>query len=122
MQKLPTPLTPDANLFSALQAAFPSDLDATAVETDSGLHYSWRDIDEASAMMANLLAFLDLPAGARVAAQVDKSVEALVLYLATLRAGLVYLPLNTAYQSIEMEYFLGDAKPALLVCTGRNFG
>lgn len=112
----------DANLFTALRGAFPADLDATAVETDTGLHYSWRDLDEATAMLANLFAFLDLPAGSRVAVQVDKSVEALVLYLATLRAGLVYLPLNTAYQSAEMEYFIGDAKPAVLVCAGRNFG
>jgi malonyl-CoA/methylmalonyl-CoA synthetase len=112
----------DANLFTALRGAFPADLDATAVETDTGLLYSWRDLDEATAMLANLFAFLDLPAGTRVAVQVDKSVEALVLYLATLRAGLVYLPLNTAYQSAEMEYFIGDAKPAVLVCAGRNFG
>jgi malonyl-CoA/methylmalonyl-CoA synthetase len=112
----------DANLFAALRAAFPSDLNRIAVETDSGLQYSWRDLDEATAMVANLFGFLDLPAGSRVAVQVDKSVEALVLYLATLRAGLVYLPLNTAYQSAEMEYFLGDAKPAVLVCAGRNFG
>jgi malonyl-CoA/methylmalonyl-CoA synthetase len=112
----------DANLFAALRAAFPADLNRVAVETDSGLQYSWRDLDEATAMVANLFGFLDLPAGSRVAVQVDKSVEALVLYLATLRAGLVYLPLNTAYQSAEMEYFLGDAKPAVLVCAGRNFG
>ena len=112
----------DANLFTALRAAFPADMTRTAVETDSGLHYSWRDLDEATAMVANLFGFLDLAPGSRVAVQVDKSVEALVLYLATLRAGLVYLPLNTAYQSAEMEYFLGDAKPAVLVCAGRNFG
>ena len=115
-------MTTDSNLYSALRAAFPADLDATAVETDTGLHYSWRDLDEASAMLANLFGFLDLPAGTRVAVQVDKSVEALMLYLATLRAGLVYLPLNTAYQSGEMEYFIADARPAVLVCAGRNFG
>jgi malonyl-CoA/methylmalonyl-CoA synthetase len=49
--------------------------------------------------------------------QVDKSPEALLLYLATLRAGLVYVPLNTAYQRAELEYFLGDAQPAVVVCT-----
>jgi malonyl-CoA/methylmalonyl-CoA synthetase len=111
----PTPVTENANLFAALRAAFPADLGACAVETDSGLQYSWRDLDEATAMVANLLEFLELPKGARIAVQVEKSVEALVLYLATLRAGLVYLPLNTAYQSAEMEYFIGDAKPAVVV-------
>jgi malonyl-CoA/methylmalonyl-CoA synthetase len=117
-----SPQTPNANLFSALRASFPKDLQAVAVETDSGLHYSWQDLNDGSAMLANLLESLDLPAGARIAVQVEKSVEALMLYLATLRAGLVYLPLNTAYQSAEMAYFIEDAQPAVLVCTGRNFG
>lgn len=89
----------NANLYANLRAAFPADLDRIAVETDNGLQYSWRDIDRASAMMANLLQGLKLPAGSRVAVQVEKSVEAMMLYLATLRAGLVFLPLNTAYQA-----------------------
>jgi malonyl-CoA/methylmalonyl-CoA synthetase len=112
----------NANLFAALRAAFPHDLSACAVETDAGLQYSWRDLDQATAMVANLFEFLDLPKGSRIAVQVEKSVEALVLYLATLRAGLVYLPLNTAYQSAEMAYFIEDAKPAVVVCSGHNFG
>jgi malonyl-CoA/methylmalonyl-CoA synthetase len=112
----------NGNLFVALRAAFPADLDGVAVETDSGLSYSWCDLERASAMMANLLASLDLPAGARIAAQVEKSVEAMVLYLATLRAGFVFLPLNTAYQSAEMAYFIGNAEPAVVVCTAANFG
>ena len=114
------------NLFAALRAAFPQDLDRVAVETvDPGgptLRYSWRDLDRATAMMANLLLSLGLPAGARVAVQVEKSVEALVLYLATLRAGYVFLPLNTAYQSAEIEYFVGNAEPAVVVCSPKNFG
>jgi malonyl-CoA/methylmalonyl-CoA synthetase len=114
------------NLYAALRAAFPADLDAVAVETADAdrpaLHYSWRDLERATAMMANLLASLKLPAGARVAVQVEKSVEAMMLYLATLRAGYVFLPLNTAYQSAEIEYFIGNAEPAVVVCTGANFG
>lgn len=110
------------NLFAALRAAFPDDLDAQAVETDNGLFYSWHDLERATAMMANLLASLDLPEGARIAVQVEKSVEAMVLYLATLRAGYVFLPLNTAYQSAEIEYFIGNAEPAVVVCSGANFG
>ncbi|TAH11872.1 MAG: malonyl-CoA synthase [Curvibacter sp.] len=119
---MPSPTSGNANLFAALRAAFPSELNTCAVEIDSGLRYSWQDLDQATAMVANLLEFLDVPKGARIAVQVDKSVEALVLYLATLRAGLVYLPLNTAYQSAEMAYFLEDAKPSVVVCSGRNFG
>ena len=114
--------TTQHNLWAALRQAFPADLDRTAIETDTGLVYSWRDLDRASAMMANLLQSLDLPLGARVAVQVEKSVEALMLYLATLRAGLAFLPLNTAYQKAEIDYFIRDAEPAVVVCTGANFG
>ncbi len=103
----------NSNLFAALRAAFPQDLDRVAIETDDGLSYSWRDLDRASAMVANLLDSLALPPASRVAVQVEKSVEALVLYLATLRAGHVFLPLNTAYQSAEIEYFIGNAEPAV---------
>lgn len=115
-------MTTHQNLFAALRAQFPADLDATAVETDNGLFYTWRDLDRATARMANLLASLNLPAGARVAVQVEKSVEAMVLYLATLRAGYVFLPLNTAYQSAEIEYFIGNAEPSVVVCSAVNFG
>lgn len=110
------------NLFAALRAAFPQNLDAVAVETDNGLNYSWRDLERSTAMMANLLQSLDLPAGARIAVQVEKSVEAMMLYLATLRAGYVFLPLNTAYQSAEIEYFIGNAEPSVVVCSAKNFG
>ena len=112
----------DFNLYSALRAAFPSDLNATSVETDGGLHYSWRDLDSASAMVANLWLSLGLPPGSRIAVQVEKSVEALILYLATLRSGHVFLPLNTAYQAAEMAYFVANAEPAVVVCTPANFG
>ncbi|URI10720.1 malonyl-CoA synthase [Aquincola tertiaricarbonis] len=113
------------NLFAARRAAFPADLDAPAIETadtPERLVYSWRDIDHATAMIANLLQSLELPAGARVAVQTEKSVEALMLYLGVLRAGYVYLPLNTAYQSSEIEYFIGNAEPSVVVCSGKNFG
>jgi malonyl-CoA/methylmalonyl-CoA synthetase len=110
------------NLFVALRDAFPADLDRTAVETDDGLMYSWRDLDRATAMVANLLDSLALPPASRIAVQVEKSVEAMVLYLATLRAGHVFLPLNTAYQSAEIEYFIGNAEPAVVVCTPQNHG
>lgn len=114
------------NLFAALRAAFPANLDQTAVEATApdgqSLRYSWRDLDHASARIANLLGSLNLPDSSRIAVQVEKSVEAMVLYLATLRAGHVFLPLNTAYQSGEVEYFIGNAEPAVVVCTPDNFG
>ena len=94
------------NLFAALRAAFPDDLDATAIETADTplpLLYTWRDLERGTAMLANLLQSLELPEGARVAVQTEKSVEALMLYLAVLRAGYVYLPMNTAYQPGEVK-------------------
>ena len=110
------------NLFAALRAAFPQALDEVAIETETGLHYSWRDIERSTAMLANLLVSLKLPEGARVAVQVEKSVECMMLYLATLRAGYVFLPLNNAYQSAEIEYFIGNAEPSVVVCSSKNFG
>jgi malonyl-CoA/methylmalonyl-CoA synthetase len=117
-------MTHNANLFCALRQNFPDDLDSVAIETADGepLYYTWRDLERGTAMLANLLESLALPAGNRVAVQTEKSVEALMLYLAVLRAGLVYLPLNSAYQSAEIEYFIGNAQPAVVVCAPRNFG
>src|SRR5687767_5297561 len=115
----------NASVFTALRAAFPADLDTLAIETADGpgapLAYTWRDLERGTAMIANVLASLELPAGSRVAVQTDKSVEALMLYLAVQRAGYVYLPLNSAYQASEIEYFIGDAEPAVVVCTPKNF-
>jgi malonyl-CoA/methylmalonyl-CoA synthetase len=113
------------NLWVALRAAFPNDLDETAIETADApapLRYSWRDLDRGTAMLANLIDSLDLPPHSRVAVQTEKSVEALMLYLAVLRAGHVYLPLNMAYQAGEVSYFIGNAEPAVVVCAGRSFG
>ena len=112
----------NANLYALFRSRFPDDLDDCWIETADAHYYSWRDLERGSAKIANLLASLDLPAGSRVAAQVEKSPEALMLYLATVRAGFVYLPLNTAYRAAEMSYFIENASPAVVVCTPENFG
>ena len=109
------------NLYALLESGFPKNREDCALETQEGLYCSWRDLDRATAMMANLLKSLNLPQGSRVAVQVEKSPEALFLYLATLRAGYVYLPLNTAYQESEIQYFLENAEPAVVVCSSKNF-
>jgi len=113
------------NLFTALRQAFPAELDACAIEPvdgpDTAHVYTWRDLDHASARIANLLDSLALPPASRIAVQVEKSVEALLLYLGVLRAGHVFLPLNTAYQAAEIEYFIGNAEPAVVVCSAKNF-
>jgi len=117
------PDTANDNLYVALRASFPAALDAVAIETcdtPEPLHYRWRDLERASARIANLFESLELPAGSRVAVQTEKCVESVMLYLAVLRAGFVYLPLNTAYQKVEIAYFVGNAEPAVLVCSPRN--
>lgn len=109
------------NLYANLLSSELITQSTVAIETAEGLFYTWQDLHRASAMMANYLESLDIAKGSRIAVQVDKSVEAVILYLATLRAGYVFLPLNTAYQSAELDYFIRNAEPAVVVCTSKNF-
>jgi malonyl-CoA/methylmalonyl-CoA synthetase len=104
-----------ANLFSRLFDGV-EDLNRLAIETIDGQHISYGDLVARAGQMANVLVERGVKPGDRVAAQTDKSVPGLVLYLATVRAGAVYLPLNTAYTLNELEYFITDAEPSLVVC------
>src|ERR1019366_650535 len=104
------------NLYALLASHFPTDRQSACMMLGDGRVWTYGDVERASARIANLMLALGLRPGERVAVQVEKSAEALVLYLATLRAGLVFLPLNPAYQRGEVEYFLGDATPSLFVC------
>ena len=112
----------NANLYALFASRFPEDRSACCIETTSGALYSWQDVERASARIANLLRSLNLPPAARIAVQVEKSAEALILYLATIRAGYVYLPLNSAYRPAEIDYFIDNAHPAVVVCAPDNFG
>src|SRR5262245_37716153 len=107
--------TANANLFSRLfeQLDDPSRL---AIEQLDGTRITYADLIARAGQMANVLVSCGVKTGDRVAAQTEKSVSALVLYLATVRAGAVYLPLNTAYTLNELEYFITDAEPSLVVC------
>jgi malonyl-CoA/methylmalonyl-CoA synthetase len=87
------------------------------VRTSSGRLITYGDVVSLSARMANALTALGLEPGDRVAVQVEKSPEALILYLACLRAAAVYLPLNTAYTLSELEYFVGDAEPKIFIAS-----
>src|SRR3978361_416903 len=105
----------NANLFSRLF----DDLDnpaRVAIEMLDGKHISYGDLIAMAGQTANVLVAGGVKPGDRVAAQTEKSVPGLVLYLATVRAGAVYLPLNTAYTLNELEYFITDAEPSLVVC------
>ena len=103
------------NIFDVLSGSI-ADEAAMAIETDAGQRLSYGDLLALSGQMANALVELGLRPGDRLAAQVEKSTEAIILYLATVRAGGVFLPLNTAYTAAEMQYFLTDAEPAIFVC------
>lgn len=104
-----------ANLFSRLFDGL-DDPSRLAIETQDGPHISYGDLIARAGQMANVLVARGVKPGDRVAVQVEKSVANIVLYLATVRAGAVYLPLNTAYTLNELDYFIGDAEPSLVVC------
>src|SRR6478735_1142294 len=105
----------NANLFSRLFDTLDNP-NRLAIEMLDGTRISYGDLIARAGQMANVLVARGVKPGDRVAAQTEKSVPALVLYLATVRAGAVYLPLNTAYTLNELDYFIGDAEPSLVVC------
>ena len=105
----------NANLYALLRQRFPEDRAQTALETASGASYSYAMLEETTARYAGFIRALGVVPGDRLAVQVEKSPEALFLYLACLQSGAVYLPLNSAYQEGEVDYFLGDATPKVVV-------
>jgi len=108
------------NLYQLFERAFPAERASPVLQTPSGESHSYADVERESARLANYLTALGARPGDRVTVQVDKSPQVLCLYLACLRAGLVYHPLNTAYQASELTYFLGDARPRIVVCAARS--
>jgi len=109
-----------ANFYSALAAQLDADPTRVCLETEDARCFTRADAVAESARYARLLTEAGAQRGDRVAVQVDKSPACLFLYLACLRAGLIYLPLNTAYQRGELGYFLADAQPRIVVCRARS--
>jgi malonyl-CoA/methylmalonyl-CoA synthetase len=109
------------NLYSVFTRHFPDNRQRVAIETAAGRNISFAELESASARMAKLLVGLGLQAGDRVTVQIEKSPEGVFLYLACLRAGLVYHPLNTAYQRGELDYFLGNAEPTAIICSSSYY-
>ncbi|WP_438273935.1 malonate--CoA ligase [Nitrobacter sp.] len=105
----------NANLFSRLFDDL-DDAERLAIKTLDGRRITYGDLIAFSGRLANVLAASGVRPGDRVAVQVEKSVPNLALYLAALRAGAVYLPLNPAYTLNELDYFVTDAEPSLVVC------
>src|SRR6185437_13317344 len=88
--------------------------DRTFIETSQGRRFSYAELQQLSGELVAVLARCGVSAGERVLVRVDKSVEAIALYVACLRIGAVFVPLNTAYTTHELEYFIRDAEPALI--------
>src|SRR6516225_1477217 len=106
----------NANLYALLRDHFPEEAEEPCVLIPGGRVIHYDELDHWSGRIANVLVGAGCLKGDRVAVQVEKCWQALALYLACLRAGFVYLPLNTAYKKAELEYFFGDAEPRIIVC------
>ncbi len=104
------------NLFARFALSFPADRDRPFLVTPDGRVESYGAIEAHSACVARTLAEAGLAPGDRVTVQVRKSPEAVWLYLACLRGGHVFHPLNDAYREAELAHLVGDAEPALAVC------
>jgi malonyl-CoA/methylmalonyl-CoA synthetase len=104
-----------ANLFDLIAAHAPEP-ERLFLRTRDGRRLTYGGMIEAAGRYANALTALGVAPGDRVAVQVEKSVDAILLYLGCVRAGAVYLPLNTGYTLAELEYFIGDAGPKVVVC------
>ncbi len=110
----------DCNLFGHFQKQFRAYADKELLCTDKNESYSYGDIERATARIANLLTAAGAVAGDRISARLQKSPEALSLYLACLRGGFVFHPLNPAFQAAELEFYLRDARPAVIVSDAAN--
>ncbi len=111
---------PSANVYDVLEARFPADDHAAITVPDKfsdrlGPQLGYKRLRRLVAKFANALTGLGIHPGDRVCVQVDKSIANLALFLATLKIGAVYTPLNSAYTPAEMAFFLDDARPALAV-------
>ena len=109
----------NANLFARLSDAV-ADQGRLAIATPEGDKLTYGDLFSLAGRLANLLVARGVKPGDRVAAHVEKSIPALMLSYAVMRAGAVYLPLNSAYTLAELDYFLKDAEPAVVVCDPRE--
>ena len=108
-----------SDLYTRFSKSFSAHADRTFIEAPDR-NWTYREIERETGRLAALLQALGVAPGERLLAQTDKSVETLILYFATIRAGAIYLPLNVDYTEAELEYFIGDAEPVLAVCRSQS--
>jgi malonyl-CoA/methylmalonyl-CoA synthetase len=107
----------NANLYSRFERIFEAQSARVAIRAADGAeHLSFGDLSRGASRYANALAALGVEPGDRVTVQIEKSVANVLLYLAVLKLGAVYQPLNTAYTAAEVAYFVEDAEPKVIVC------
>ena len=104
------------NLYLRYREGFPKDLSRPCIELKDGSILTYKDLEDQSSQYANGFSNLGLKPGDRVSVQVNKSPEVLYIYLACLRANLIFHPLNTAYKDNELSFLLEDANPSLFIC------
>ena len=107
----------DQNAYDAFAIRFREHARRRFVEASDGRRFSYGEVERITAQMARVFARQGLRKGDRVAGLLEKSPEAIMLYLAVARAGAVYMPLNTALREPELAYLLRDATPRLAICT-----
>jgi malonyl-CoA/methylmalonyl-CoA synthetase len=112
----------NANLYALFASHFPAGKEMPCMVVPGGPVIHYDELDALSARIAHALVAAGCQPGDRIAVQADKHWQVLPLYLAALRAGLVYLPLNTGYQKSELAYFFGDAEPRVVVCRPEMLG
>ena len=108
------------NLFNAFDNVLSKDLEKTLLVLENGLKVSRESMIMQSARIANTLKSLNAKPGDRISIQTEKVADSIALYLACLRGGFVYHPLNPAYTSSEVSYFFEDADPAIIICDPKN--
>ena len=108
------------NLYENFFQGFSADIEKPFLVTKAGQSVNYSTLDSESARFARTLTELGAQRGDRITVQVEKSVEMLWLYLGCLRAGLVFHPLNTAYQAGELRYFIDNAAPRIIICTSES--
>jgi malonyl-CoA/methylmalonyl-CoA synthetase len=112
----------NANLYALFESHFVERPEQPCIVVPNGPVIRYEELVQSSARFANALVEARCEPGDRVAVQVDKPWQVVPLYLGCLRAGLVYLPLNAAYQRSELDYFFGDAEPRVIVCSPERLG
>ena len=110
-----------ANLYDFLAAGFPADRGKPAFLLSDGAAVGYGDLEAVTARVAGHLLARGVEPGDRVGLQAEKSVAGVVIYLATLKAGGVFLPLNSAYTAAEVEYFVTDAEPRVFITDAEAF-